>query len=272
MKMFERSNGCRNSRREIEEAGQDETLSLATRSHLRACGQCEIFFDQQLKLRQIVSSLGTIAAPNDFEFRLRARLAGEKRNASQPVELRNYSFGLRAAAFASILLLVGFALLTFGLRPGTNGPVGGDSAQVGPTPAMAQPVSPGSSSTVTAKIGNEPAARPSAVSDGVNLKGTNQRAANRNLSRGGQPTTVGSRGRSVDMLSRGAGVVRTDQLVAAGGHTVFPIDAAPQALRVSLDNGKGTPKTVSVPGVSFGSQRVLSQNPSPLMASSRGAW
>jgi hypothetical protein len=73
------------------------------------------------------------------------------------------------------------------------------------------------------------------------------------------------------MASTPARVIRPDELVAAG-HSVFPIEASPQALKVSLDNGRGSSKTVSVPGVSFGSQRVLTQNASPLLASSRGAW
>jgi hypothetical protein len=73
------------------------------------------------------------------------------------------------------------------------------------------------------------------------------------------------------MASTAAKVLRPNEMVAAG-HSVFPIDASTQALKVSLDNGRGSSKTISVPGVSFGSQRVATQSQSSLLASSRGAW
>ena len=264
MKTFERSIGCRSIRREIEEAGQDEALNPAINTHLKSCGECEIFFDQQFKLRAMVASLGTVAAPNDFEFRLRARLAGEKR-ASQPSTFGRFSFGLRAAAFASIVLVAGFMMLAIGLRPGTVGPTS-DVAQRDSKSVVAQPATPESGVAGTQSV--QPAPESTLP---VENPGTIQRVSHRNGTRGVQ-ATAGRRSGNRDMTQIQADVVKIDNLVAADGHTVFPIDPAPQSVKVSLNNGRGTPKTIAVPGVSFGSQRTLSQNPTPLMASSRGAW
>lgn len=52
----------------------------------------------------------------------------------------------------------------------------------------------------------------------------------------------------------------------------FPINASYQSLKVSVDEGRGSARTISLPTVSFGSQRTLSQNATPLMASARGVW
>jgi hypothetical protein len=37
----------------------------------------------------------------------------------------------------------------------------------------------------------------------------------------------------------------------------FPIDASLQPFKVSLDDGRGNAKTISVPTISFGSQRIV---------------
>jgi hypothetical protein len=38
---------------------------------------------------------------------------------------------------------------------------------------------------------------------------------------------------------------------------IFPIDASLQSLRLSIDDGQGNARTILVPTISFGSQRVL---------------
>lgn len=274
-KTVDGSINCRNIRRVIEEAEQSEPLSLAIADHLKACVRCETFYDQQLKLRQIVSSLGTVAAPNDFEFRLRARLAGEKRGAGQSFSIGNLSFGFRSAALATLMLLIGSGLLVLSLRPSTSDSLVADSASSGSnsvkTPSsMSAPVPDNSSGA-----GQPPAlAKNTDQSDEGPNSGTTSSTTTRVNRReaGRTPVALASnRIKSRELNSTPAKVLKAGDLVAAG-HSVFPIDASPQALTVSLDNGRGSSKTVSVPGVSFGSQRVLSQNSSPLLASSRGAW
>ena len=77
-----RKNNCEVIRRELDELMLDETCSTAALEHLRECGACRKFHEKQTKLRQIVGSLGTVAAPADFDFRLRARLANESASAA----------------------------------------------------------------------------------------------------------------------------------------------------------------------------------------------
>jgi len=74
-----RNMNCRNVRHEIEEAASRDLLSSEVNHHLSNCVACKTLFREQTRLQELVASLGTVEAPGDFDFRLRARLAGEKR-------------------------------------------------------------------------------------------------------------------------------------------------------------------------------------------------
>src|SRR4029079_3968240 len=119
-----RKNICEVIRRELDELMLDETCSTAAVDHLRECGACREFHEKQTKLRQIVGSLGTVAAPADFDFRLRARLANESSSAAS-------SFGFLALAslqrgFATVVVLVVFAIGAYLVRNAFNRPATSD--------------------------------------------------------------------------------------------------------------------------------------------------
>jgi hypothetical protein len=44
---------------------------------------------------------------------------------------------------------------------------------------------------------------------------------------------------------------------AVSGFEAIPLDASLQSFKVSLDDGRGNARTISVPTISFGSQRML---------------
>jgi hypothetical protein len=60
---------------------------------------------------------------------------------------------------------------------------------------------------------------------------------------------------AVDMASERAEVINGTTPVNVSA--AFPIDASQQTFRVSLDDGRGNAKTISVPTISFGSQRIV---------------
>src|SRR6185312_7554438 len=94
-------------------------------------------------LQAILSGLGTVEAPGDFDFRLRARLAGEKRMGAHSLPFGNLSFGLRSTAVAAILLLLGSAVLFVALKSSPNTSVaGGNNA----APKVVTPESTGANS------------------------------------------------------------------------------------------------------------------------------
>jgi len=60
---------------------------------------------------------------------------------------------------------------------------------------------------------------------------------------------------SIDFSNERAEVIRGAEPV--GVSAAFPIEASLQSFRVSLDDGSGNAKTISVPTISFGSQRIV---------------
>jgi hypothetical protein len=74
-----------------------------------------------------------------------------------------------------------------------------------------------------------------------------------------RPAPSGSRNKrsivAVDFSSERANVINGSQPVSMSA--AFPIDASSQSFRVSLDDGRGNARTISVPTISFGSQRML---------------
>ncbi len=263
-----RTMNCRSVWREIEETEPGESLGTAARAHLAGCAACEKVSQEQNRLQTIISSLGTVEAPGDFDYRLRARLAGERRG-ERFYSLRSFSFGLRAAAVTAMLLLVGsaFVFVTFKTRP--DGPTTGELASHGTA-------APGSTQAPEPKVSTPPADHPQSVAVKAQDTGTKllDRPAPRRRNVNNQ--TVAFRENSSatrESANTQAQVIRPFEGDADTYPTeAFPINASYQSLKVSVDDGKGSSRTISLPTVSFGSQRALSQSASPLMASARGVW
>ncbi|HET9714385.1 MAG TPA: hypothetical protein VFP64_21025, partial [Pyrinomonadaceae bacterium] len=96
-----RKNNCEEIRRELDELMLDEACSASAVEHLKDCSGCREFYETRTKLRQMVGSLGTVAAPPDFEFRLRARLA----NGSPSEGFHFWAFARKGLAFAAVLVV-----------------------------------------------------------------------------------------------------------------------------------------------------------------------
>ena len=265
-----RNMNCRNIRREIEEAGSAGFLSAAALSHLEVCAACQTLSSQQTNLQGILSSLGTVEAPGDFDFRLRARLAREKRMGAVSLPFGNLSFGLRSTAVAAILLLIGSAVLFVALKSNPNTPVAGGS-KVAPNPVMPEQAGgsatslKGPGSTDVAK-GNEP--KPVEQNQLHVPRAPKEIGTRREVASNRSGHRFGTR----DIGQTGAQVLTRDQLAGTYPTAAFPINASYQSLKVSVDDSRGTSRTISLPSVSFGSQKTLSQSASPLLASARDTW
>lgn len=263
-----RNMNCRNIRREIEEAGSGGFLSAAVLSHLEACAACQRLLREQTNLQAILCGLGTVEAPGDFDFRLRARLAGEKRLGAFSLPFGNLSFGLRSTAVAAILLLIGSAVLFVALRSSPNTSVAGgknaaskpvtpDSGSVNPT-AVGGGVKSGSEEVANGSIEQKLPVRRTPKEPGMRREVASNRSGHR----------LGAR----DMGQTGAQVLTRDQLAGTYPTAAFPINASYQSLKVSVDDARGTSRTISLPSVSFGSQKTLSQTASPFLATARDTW
>lgn len=261
-----RTMNCRNVRREVDEATPGVLLSAFARRHMSACRECRAFSGEHQKLQEILSSLGTIEAPGDFDFRLRARLAGEKAGSSYfPLNFANLSFGFRTAAVATLLVLFG-SVVFINLKSSSNQSLISNNAtpsikNVDRVTPQSVAVAPTTQESVT---GN---ATPVVASNNESAVQKRRSAAgNSGLASAQTAPRMGTR----DMGSTPARVVRASELNARLAD--FPINASPEPMKVSLDDGRGSSRTISLPPVSFGSQRVLAKGAAPLMASARGSW
>jgi len=248
-----RTTDCKNLRREIDGATPGRLRSAFANRHISDCGECRSFSEETVKLQELLSGLGTVEAPGDFDFRLRARLAGEK-PARAHFPLSGLSFGLRSAVVASLLLVCGLALF-LGLKSSPNSSL--TANQVTPQPQV-KPSGDALQSTAPTTVESTTLATDKAVH--VPRKGGIRSSA---LAASRANSISGTR----DLASRPATIIKAADLVAD-----FPIEASTQPVKVSLDNGRGNSRTISLPPVSFGSQRVMSQGTSPYVASARGSW
>lgn len=229
---------CEVIRRELDELMLDNECSVQATQHLQECGACREFQRKQTRLRQMVGSLGTVAAPADFDFRLRARLANES-TAGFHLKALQWPFATRSIAIAAMLLLFfGGLAIVLKNRQGDTANTTVAGRQDPPPPRDAQVQQPPRAIGVTPVVPDQP-----------NVLADNGPRRNRGEHLAKPKRSLAARDSAVE----GAQVYSDSQRHAA----IFPIDASLQSLKVSIDDGQGNARTISVPALSFGSQRVL---------------
>src|SRR5450432_4258320 len=263
---------CKNIRGEIDEADLNQQLSNATVEHLRACTDCRAFHDERGGLRNLMSSLGTVAAPPDFDFRLRARLAREKASPRGAFALGKFLIGARSLAVVALMLLVvGTGIIirnrmsssqANGVGLARNSSAGGGAsrgaASTAARPAQPQPMIAAAPKDHDLATGGEPRQRRRIKVHENNREPT----ANAVM-----PNKTAVR----DAGELGATVITLNQPTETGSFVRVPIDG--QSWKVSIDDGHGSSHTISVPAVSFGSQRVGEHGFSfAPVKSTKGAW
>ncbi|HEU4770044.1 MAG TPA: hypothetical protein VFS77_21940 [Pyrinomonadaceae bacterium] len=229
---------CEVIRRELDELVLGDECSTAATQHLRDCGECREFHQKQTRLRQIVGSLGTVEAPADFDFRLRARLANESSSAGFHLRAFQWSSATKGlAATAMLLVFVGGVVY---VRTVVNGPA---TPTTEVTVQQDQPVKP-PVKPVDDKV-VAPVETPQVALDNAPRK-----------IRGGERQTAPRPKRApvaIDFSSE-----RPQTFSNSSRHSaIFPIDASVQSFTVSLEDGRGNARTISLPTITFGSQRVI---------------
>ena len=268
---------CQQCRAEIETAQRPDSLTARAAEHLSACAACRAAQAERLSLHRLLSELEPVAAPPDFEFRLRARMQA-RQTVGGP-----FGFSLFAPRAVGLALAVSLAL-TFAvllrLRPQPSQP-GGDpgtrqsTAQVAP-PAVA-PVRPMPSEVVSAPpqvavnvgatvSGPVKARRHLAATARTESARSNSRPA---LAPAQEVADLGVRGTSV-VTAGGAG-----EQVASLPPIPVPVAGSAQPLKVLLKDTQGTARLVSIEAVSFGSRDLLAGRAqmTPVKATSdQGVW
>jgi len=250
-----RKNNCEMVRRELDELTLDDACSSAALDHLQQCSDCREFQQTQTKLRQMVGSLGTVPAPADFDFRLRARLANDSSNAAFHLKSAYWPFARRGFAVAALLLLIATgAVLVRNVVNQQKGPEVANTAEPanGPQPGADQVTQPREEVRPTEVVASSQGNSPQKV-------------------KSERPSPAGPKSKrtivAVDLGSERAEVLNATDRVASS--EIFPIDASQESFKVSLDDGRGNARTISLPTIRFGSQRML---PNGNQFAAKGVW
>lgn len=116
---------CTTCRSEIEDIAAGERLGREARVHVDDCGNCRTFFSERTALREMIGSLEPVTAPPDFDFRLRARLAGVENTGGSGTVWSRFAWKNAGPAFAATLvvaLVSAFAIYQL-RQPGTDSTV-----------------------------------------------------------------------------------------------------------------------------------------------------
>ena len=260
---------CNMIRREIDEANLDDRLTIEANEHLSRCDQCRRFRDDRRTLRGLMAELETVGAPADFDFRLRARLARERPSNG----FGSLLLTARPIAAVALVVLIGGLVVVVKNRmsPADNQPVANKTA---PRQGDSNPVPPpGSTGTVPGSREDSPK---DVVTVGVvgfkrNAVSSQGEGGVRNIvAKKAANTAAGNTHRpgTRDSAGGGAPVITQDPFA---GLVVVPVDA--RTFRLSINNGRGGARTIFLPPVSFGSQRLLTREASFVpVSSAKGDW
>src|SRR5437588_2881836 len=107
---------CRATRREIDESELNQKLSDQARSHVALCASCRGWRADRTSLRELVGSLEPVAAPGDFDMRLRARLASERQGRTRQPFIFRLVIGAPAIAAAALVVILALAMVWLAQR------------------------------------------------------------------------------------------------------------------------------------------------------------
>ncbi len=262
---------CQACQIEIEELELGEPLSDTASLHVNTCEECRAFHDERQSLRRLVGGLGTVSAPPDFEFRLRARLAAASNGGNRHFSLRTF-----LASAPAVALAASFALLVAGViiykqlktKTATNPTAVARISEQNNVDATSAP-SPETKGADSRKE-NAPVVPTVEINKQQPAPLT---ASSKNPSRR-KPwqTDVGAQQpTSREMAVNGAPSIKpandSNTIYVSNQLVQLPVRSPMQPVRVSLDDKNGAKRTVTLEPVVFGSQdftgRNLSRNTSP---------
>ena len=234
---------CRDTRREIDESELHQVLSPSAAMHLQLCAGCRSFREERTHLRELVGSLDPVNAPGDFDFRLRARLAAQAETTRSPFFLR---FGVSVPATIGAALAV--MLLATIVWKNQHNPTGAPAATAG-----AQ-----SNNPATTSPDNKQAEGTVASSSENTTSGANVAAQTNPPILLVKPIKTSSKARNTRSTDYG----ETDAPSFKGVEDADISLAAPlKPMVVSMEDDRGATRTISLPPVSFGSQRLVDNRP-----------
>ena len=248
------SKNCRVTRREIDRSEVNQRLSDSALAHMAVCLPCREFHAERSRLRELVGSLEPVAAPADFDARLRARIFTEQQTASHVSFFSRFAVSTPAVIAAALVVILAGAVVWFAgnrgqaptIAAGNSVPADRANAQPDGGPSL-----PGNETTAPVTTATTPTA---------NTKGVNEPFVNRSggpslrVTNRTQPLLVAKgKTQSRDLAVEPAVTIK--QTIDQPGEVSF--SAPDKPLVVSVQDNHGATRKISLPAVSFGSQRLV---------------
>jgi hypothetical protein len=251
------SSECRATRLEIEQSELHERLSDPALTHIGSCVGCRDFHGERTRLRELVGSLEPVVAPGDFDMRLRARISAEQNGGARVSFFQRLVVSTPAMAVAALLVMLAGSFVWFAQHQRDQQPsIAANNS--GSTEQSLKPAAEAATTKTTSPVGesatNPP---PEVIAKGSRLE--SYRAT-------GGSKSAGVRAPS-DFYTKGAESVRQGEQRAGEVSLRAPV----KPLVVSLEDEKGGKRKISLPPVSFGSQRLV-DNRTPVSSNNSRSW
>ncbi len=253
---------CKPYQTEIEESEASAGLKPELRVHLDACALCRKFYDERTALKRLVGNLERVSAPNDFEFRLRARLAATENNRRRGLLRRSLVPGMASVVLASIFALaVGLA---FQFRQKTeSSPATASVPETAPPSRVNEVQAPEEVVKSNAVLSPTVAVEKVRKSRAVN---STHAASARQIPFVAANNAVGLKSRknklgTSDFSLRPAPSVGVpiNQMALTNFPIAVALHRSQQPLRVVLRDRRGAERVVPMKSVSFGAQQLVGQ-------------
>jgi hypothetical protein len=238
---------CRATRREIDESELGQQLSEQARTHVVLCATCRGFQAERTSLRELVGSLEPVAAPGDFEMRLRARIAREPSGRTQSPGFFRFLTSTPAIAAAALVLMLAVSLVWFVQRNANQ------VTSTAPTPLKEAPRATNNTQNQVA-VNNQ----------GEAVKSTDSSKPTA-TSKGTRPDRIGNRSPEIDNNIAQSEIKATDYGISPA-ETIrrgeqrpgeVSLSAPLNPMVVSMRDDHGATRRISLPPVSFGAQRLV---------------
>jgi hypothetical protein len=259
---------CKSFRAEIDETSDSQALWPETAKHLSSCSACRTLAAEQHALRGLLANLDTVTAPSDFDFRLRARLARDEATVSDRFGwLSLISRPLGIAALVLLIAGAGIVVRNWLSKEGHSAVASNPQPKVEPVASPSDPkkvITPDpadQSSRLSFNQTKGPVAPPRTATP------RRQYVARNNSN----PTRKTSESATREFSGTPAPVVERASAASDNSPVLVPLNV--RALKISVENGRGISRTISLPTVSFGSQRLMTRDSFAAPAAApKGNW
>ena len=249
---------CRATRQQIDEGGE---LSAQALRHVASCAPCLAFQNERARLRELLTSLEPVTAPADFDFRLRARIAAQTEKLGPRSFFSGFALSTPAMAVAAVVIVaLGGSIVWIQQRGAKQATVAVNSPSQVETRNSTTADNPQPSKQ--AGVPDSTASPTGTNADAPNylVQGRKPQFRDPGLSQTGRPT-------SRDLSVGSAPSIKQGQNPGA----VY-VSAPVKPMVLSLQDDNGATRRISLPPVSFGSQRLLESRIVPVSSKNDRVW